>query len=85
MTTDPHDGGWSVEIRGHTGAPAGPLPGGGHVVAYAQRSRGGWRIVHRDGRAVRAATGVEALERMLLISYRDGPVDTVLLVAREGS
>jgi hypothetical protein len=38
--------------------------------------------MHRDGRAVTVASAVEALERLLMISERDGPVDAMLLVAQ---
>ena len=81
MTLHAHGEGWSVEVH-RRGEPHRPAPAGGHLVAYAERGGDGWRIMHRDGRAVTVASAVEALERLLMISERDGPVDAMLLVAR---
>jgi hypothetical protein len=70
-----------VEVHSGAGSPDLPAPAGGSLVAYARRSGDGWRITHRDGRAVTVSSAVEVLERMLMISDHDGPVDAVLLVA----
>lgn len=80
MIPQPGDRHWSVEIL--TDDPSAPAPADGDVLAYAQRRGDGWRIAHRDGREVMVATTVEAIERLLMVAERDGPVDTVLLVTR---
>ena len=50
-------------------------------VVTAYRRGDGWRLVHRDGRQVDAATVVEALERLLMTVERDASVTEVVALA----